>query len=182
MTEKQNLWIRHSTCLGLENFLVGCMYGCRNQWNIIKTSYDRMRETMDIQEIQKVTKELLFNCFLYVFCQNQFSIILDHITAILGTPELNKLKSESANHFKPFKVVANGMKHLNRSIKELSKSNERETMQFYNFSGTKLTFGDSNAECISEEPLIITEELYSKIKPMISRAREKLYNKFISLT
>ena len=177
MTEKNILWMKYSTCIGLQQFLKGCKIGCREQWTIIKNSYENLRVCENIMDIQEEKHKLLFNCFLYAFCQNQFSIIVDHIAAIVDYLDLKNLKSEYDKHFKPFRVIANGMKHLNRSIKELTKKSVRGNIQFYNFSGSKITFGEASAECLSEEPLRKTEELFEKINIILSEEMQNLHGK-----
>ncbi len=181
MTEKNIWWVKYSTCVGLQQFLKGCVIGCRKQWTIIKNGYENLKTGENIKEIQEENQKLLFNCFLYAFCQNQFSIILDHIAAILECQDLKNLKSENENYFKPFRLIANGMKHLNRSIMELTKKSVRGNIQFYNLDGSKITFGDASAECISEEPLRKTEELFEKIYIILSEEMQKLHEKISKL-
>ena len=177
MTEKNILWVNYSTCIGLQKFLKGCEIGCREQWTIIKNSYENLKAREKIMVFREENQKLLFNSFLYAFCQNQFSIIVDHLAAILECQDLKELKSEYENHFMPFRVVANGMKHLNRSIGELTKKSVHGNMQFYNLVDSKITFGDVSAECLSEEPLRTTEELFVKVDIILSEEMQKLQEK-----
>ncbi len=177
MNEKNILLVKYSTCIGLKQFLKGCVIGCRKQWEIIKSGYESLKVDENVKDIQEESQTLLFNCFLYTFCQNQFSIILDHIAAILDCQDLKNLKSENESHFKPFRIVANGMKHLNRSIGELIKNTVSGNIQFYNLDGSKITFGDANVEYVTEEPLRKTEELFEKIDIILSEEMQKLHEK-----
>ncbi len=158
LSEKHELESKYKTCIGLHLFLTDCIDGCRSQWELIKKKYEEK------------SQKLVFNCFLYTFCQNQIAIILDHLAAILNNQELKNLKSKHKSHFKPFKVVANGMKHLNNMIGGLIEKSKTGNIQFYNFFGTKITFGDDSVECISEEPLKKTEIIFEKAGKIISEA------------
>ncbi|MEE9377432.1 MAG: hypothetical protein V3V33_05295 [Candidatus Lokiarchaeia archaeon] len=158
MSEKKELEIKYKTSNGLHLFLKDCIDGCRSQWELINKKYEEKSQA------------LLFNCFLYSFCQNQIAIILDHLAAILHNQELKDLNSRHKSHFKPFKVIANGMKHLNNMIKGLIDKSKTGNIQFYNFFGTKITFGDTRVECISKEPLKKTEMIFVKADKIISRA------------
>ena len=177
MVEKNILWEKYTTCQGLQSFLKGCVIGCRKQWEIVKNDYKNLKTYENITETKEKIQLLLFNCFLYAFCQNQFSIILDHLSAILDCRDLKDLKSENDNHFKSFRVIANGMKHLNRSVRELIKKRVGGNIKFYNLEGSKITFGDASAECVSEEPLIKTEELFKKIEIILSEELQKLHER-----
>ena len=165
MSEKYELEVKYKICVGLHIFLKGCVDGCRSQWEVIKKKYEEKSQA------------LLFNCFLYSFCQNRIAIILDHSAAILNNQELKDLKSKHKSHFKPFKVIANGMKHLNNMIGGLIEKSESGNIQFYNFFGTKITFGDASVECISEEPLKKTEMIFEKAEKIISEALLELQDK-----
>lgn len=181
IAEKNILWAKYHTCIGLYNFLKGCLKGCRMQWEIVKNDKEnvKMHASVSAIEIQEKSQALLFNCFLYAFCQHQFSLILHYLAEILDNQELKNLMSEYKSHFKSFNVIANKMKHLNRTVNELIKKTDKGAIQFYNLFGTKLTFGDDSIEYFSEEPLKKTEEVFEKGEPIILNALKELYNRFI---
>lgn len=91
MSEKHVLWVKYTTCFNLNIFLEGCVKGCRSQWQILRNDYDEYN-----------TDKLLFDCFLYVFCQHQFSFTFNHIVGILDNKDLRILKSKYESYFKPF--------------------------------------------------------------------------------
>ena len=181
MTEKDNLWVKYSTGIGLHYFLKGCVKGCRKQWETVKKNSEELftLKSASALEYQEKNHELLFNCFLYAFCQNQVAIILNPLASILENQTLKDLYSQYKNHFKSFKVVANGMKHLNTEVGKLIKKNETSNIQFYNLFGTILTFGDASVDCFSEKPLKKTEEVFEKADPIIVKALEKLHQRCI---
>jgi len=186
MCGKDNLWVKYQTCDSLNDFLRGCLKGCRKQWERIKENYENLRKTNSVDEIRNKAQILLFDYFIYCFCQSQISLIINHIAGILNATldnqELKHLKANYNNHFRPYSIVANGMKHLNRMINELSKKDTRHNVIFYNMADTKIDFGDTNAECVSEEPLKITEELFQKADKIISSALQSLREKAIEFT
>lgn len=52
MDEKNVLWVKYSTCGGLQYFLKGCAIGCRKQWEIIKNGYENLKADDKIVDIQ----------------------------------------------------------------------------------------------------------------------------------
>ncbi len=181
MTENDILQKNYKTGIGLHNFIRSCVIGCRLQWEQVKKKSEELLAlgTATALEYQEKNHEQLFSCFLYAFSHNQVSIFLDPLASILENQALKDLFSQYKSHFKPFKIVANGMKHLNTEVKKLINRSETSNVQFYNLFGNNLTFGDDSVDCFSEEPLKRTEELFEKANPIIEEALEELKQKII---
>ncbi|MHA1285216.1 MAG: hypothetical protein ACTSQP_22175 [Promethearchaeota archaeon] len=180
--ERNIIQIKYRTCVALQQFLKGCVMGCRKQWELIKQENEDFKtEKGNIQRIQEKSYSLLFDCFLYAFCQNQVAIILNQLAGILNSQDLKALIRKYDSHFKPYKRIANGMKHLNREVKKLIETSARGNIQFYNFFGTEITFDDTRAECISEEPLKITESLYKRFEDILTIELENLNKRLIEI-